>query len=271
MPWAYASRDELKRRLGDSLTTSDAIYKSVQEGVARAFDDELGRTFRIYTALRYTKAACPELVLLDADLLSLTLLRTDLIGLRTYDWTWAVTDYDLNPDNAAIDRAPYWEIRRRPFVTKWFPVGVAQGVEVTGKWGYWEDLASGGTLGAAIVSTSATSITLTSGHSIESLHTILIDSEQMYVTATTATTATVERGANGTTAATHLNAAAVQFYRYPPSITEASLIQASRIFRRKDAPFGVTGAAEFGVASLIARIDPDVKMMIQAYRYSRAA
>lgn len=52
----------------------------------------------------------------------------------------------------------------------------------------------------------------------------------------------------------------------PKPVQEACLIQASRLFRRKDAPFGVTGAAEFGTTTLIARLDPDVKMLLESYR-----
>lgn len=50
----------------------------------------------------------------------------------------------------------------------------------------------------------------------------------------------------------------------PDPITEASLIQAARLFRRKDSPEGVTGSSEWGVVRL-SRRDPDVWNLIEPY------
>jgi hypothetical protein len=43
---------------------------------------------------------------------------------------------------------------------------------------------------------------------------------------------------------------------------QATLIQAARLYRRKDSPEGVTGSAEWGVVRL-PRIDPDVSALIK--------
>ncbi|MFC8456442.1 hypothetical protein ACFUJ0_06100 [Streptomyces sp. NPDC057242] len=50
----------------------------------------------------------------------------------------------------------------------------------------------------------------------------------------------------------------------PDDITEAALIQAARLYRRKDSPEGVTGSAEWGVVRL-SRRDPDVWNLIDPY------
>lgn len=50
----------------------------------------------------------------------------------------------------------------------------------------------------------------------------------------------------------------------PDDITEASLIQASRLFKRKDSPEGIIGSAEWGVRNL-SRRDPDVWNLIEPY------
>lgn len=50
----------------------------------------------------------------------------------------------------------------------------------------------------------------------------------------------------------------------PAEITEATLIQASRLYKRKDSPEGVTGSAEWGVVRL-SRRDPDVWALIEHY------
>lgn len=48
----------------------------------------------------------------------------------------------------------------------------------------------------------------------------------------------------------------------PPDITQATLIQASRLYKRKDSPEGVMGSAEWGVVRL-SRRDPDVWALIE--------
>ncbi|MFC9247751.1 phage gp6-like head-tail connector protein [Streptomyces sp. NPDC057136] len=50
----------------------------------------------------------------------------------------------------------------------------------------------------------------------------------------------------------------------PHDIEQAALIQAARLFRRKDSPEGVTGSAEWGVVRL-SRRDPDVWNLIEQY------
>ncbi|MFI5755625.1 phage gp6-like head-tail connector protein [Streptomyces sp. NPDC051569] len=50
----------------------------------------------------------------------------------------------------------------------------------------------------------------------------------------------------------------------PDEIREAALIQAARLYRRKDSPEGVTGSAEWGVVRL-SRRDPDVWALIEHF------
>lgn len=50
----------------------------------------------------------------------------------------------------------------------------------------------------------------------------------------------------------------------PPDVSEAALIQAGRLYRRKDSPEGITGSAEWGVVRL-SRRDPDVWALIEPY------
>lgn len=48
----------------------------------------------------------------------------------------------------------------------------------------------------------------------------------------------------------------------PGPVAEATLLQANRLFKRKDSPEGVAGSAEWGVIRL-SRIDPDVQALVQ--------
>jgi hypothetical protein len=47
----------------------------------------------------------------------------------------------------------------------------------------------------------------------------------------------------------------------PDQVVQATLIQATRLYRRKDSPEGVAGQGEFGVVRL-SRIDPDVQALL---------
>lgn len=51
----------------------------------------------------------------------------------------------------------------------------------------------------------------------------------------------------------------------PPAIREATLLQAARLYKRKDAPFGIAGTADHGQLQTISKIDPDVKELIAPF------
>lgn len=52
----------------------------------------------------------------------------------------------------------------------------------------------------------------------------------------------------------------------PASVNQACLIQCHRIFKRKDAPEGMMGFADFGVVRMQSRLDPDVAAMLDPYQ-----
>ena len=54
----------------------------------------------------------------------------------------------------------------------------------------------------------------------------------------------------------------------PEDIQRACLIQSIRLFKRKDAPFGVVGPNEFGQSTILVKFDPDVQMLLDPYRRS---
>lgn len=56
----------------------------------------------------------------------------------------------------------------------------------------------------------------------------------------------------------------------PAVIKQACLLQASRLFKRKDAPFGILGSAELGSElRLLDRLDPDVAVLLAGLRRLR--
>lgn len=53
----------------------------------------------------------------------------------------------------------------------------------------------------------------------------------------------------------------------PVAVQQATLLQASRLFKRKDAPFGVAGSPDLGSElRLLAKVDPDVEVVLGPYR-----
>lgn len=55
----------------------------------------------------------------------------------------------------------------------------------------------------------------------------------------------------------------------PTTVTQATVIQASRIFKRLDSPLGVAGFGEIGVMRVSSSLDPDVRMLVEPYRRMR--
>ena len=49
-------------------------------------------------------------------------------------------------------------------------------------------------------------------------------------------------------------------------VKRACLLQCTRLFKRKDSPFGVMSISDFGQVTVIPRLDPDVKLILDQYR-----
>ena len=52
----------------------------------------------------------------------------------------------------------------------------------------------------------------------------------------------------------------------PAEVKMACLIQASRLFKRKDSPFGIAGTSELGMLQMIPKFDADVRMLLENFR-----
>ncbi len=114
----------------------DSILENAVEAASRWIDHWTGRRFYAASETRYYTAEYADTLFVD-DLLSVTTLKTDDDGDRTYENTWATADYDLMPFNATLESQP------EPFT--WLeitPEGdfsfatIAKGVEIVGSFGY---------------------------------------------------------------------------------------------------------------------------------------
>jgi hypothetical protein len=189
----YCALTDIKPRLGIATanTDDDTILEQVITAVSRLIDERTGRRFFVNSAdeIRYFTAEFNDF-LRTGDLVSITSLYTDDSGNRTYGTLWTTADYDLEPDNAALDSIPYNAIAISPVGSKNFPVGIRKGVKITGKFGW-------------------TAV--------------------------------------------------------PAIIKEVCLIQSTRIFKRKDTPFGIAGAAELGQIT-IPKFDSDVELLLRPFK-----
>ena len=122
-----------------------------------------------------------------------------------------------------------------------------QTLTILGEWGYTNDTILV-TTADAVASTTATSVSVSSAANFGPAQTVLIDSEQMYITSISGNTLTVERGVNGTTAATHSGGANASRYDYPPLIVQACLDIGKIMFRNRD--MGSAGTIGGGTESM---------------------
>jgi hypothetical protein len=189
----YCTLVELKSGLTSGMGTSqDSVIERVVTAVSREIDKHCRRWFYGISGTRYyTPVDYAKLDIDDVGTSGSITLKTDEDGDRTYETTWASTDYDLWPYNAA----PYMEIHVTPQGNYAWPVKVAKSVQLAAVFGYQ----------------------------------------------------------SGTSALA------------PADVREACIIQSTRIFHRKDNPYGVAGNAEMGQLIQIATLDPDVKLLLEPY------
>jgi hypothetical protein len=193
--FGYTTVALLKARIANiSGTSSDSMLEAVVEAVSREIDNYCGRRFYSVNEARYYSPDDENIVMVDDIGTSGGItVESDADGDRTYENTWADTDYDLWPYNDA----PYMEIHTAPNGTLTFPTDLAKGVKVTAHFGY-------------VYGTSSTDA--------------------------------------------------------PKVVQEACLIQCLRLWKRKDAPFGVAGSAEMGQMIVLPKLDPDVELLLKSLR-----
>lgn len=132
---AYTTLNEFKERITVDDSLDDATLESIITATSRAIDDITGRRFYAATETRYYSAERAD-YLRVFDLLSVTDLKTDEDGNRTYEVTWATTDYDLMPFNATLDGEPFRWIETTPDGDNYFPTGLTKSTEIKGSFGY---------------------------------------------------------------------------------------------------------------------------------------
>jgi hypothetical protein len=228
---SYASIADIKSVLGITATTDDTIIRKIAEAASRSIDQYTNRTFVTSTATKYFNGAN---VLWIPDLLSITTLKTDEDGDGTYENTYQVAtepiDYYLYGVGLEDTLNTYPKIRIETSVNGdygGFATGCEHGVQIAGVWGYGDGISASpyiaDTTTNEALDTSETGVDVTLATNLSAGQLILVESEQMYIYSVASTTLTVERGVNGTTAATHDTAKTIYIYQYPSDIRQACI------------------------------------------------
>ena len=291
----YATSDDLRDYLaGTSYSsgwTSDAgSIRRILEGSSRRIDDYCGGgTFGPLTQTRYydigsgTLRQSPQYTTAsDQGDLSSTVSTAGVIPLdgwlispttvTAYGATDRATsetltegynaDFWLMPSNFA----PKTILKLNEDTTKGLDAG-QQTLAIIAEWGYTSDTVNV-TTSDAIASTTATSASVTSAADLGPAQTILIDSEQLYITAISGNTLTVERGVNGSTAATHSGGATVYRYDYPELVVQACLDLSKIVFRDRDLGTVTTiGSGDASITSAAGEIN-SILMTLDQYQVS---
>lgn len=133
----YATLAALKERLGTVPAEHDALLENLITAASRAIDDHTGRRFYAATDTRYYTATNAYCLDLADDLRTVTTLKTDEDGDRTYEITWdSADDYYLAPYNAATDGRPYSSIEVDRVNGDYTFPSTVRGIQIVGSFGY---------------------------------------------------------------------------------------------------------------------------------------
>jgi len=219
---SYCSIADVKGILGISSASDDTMIRKICESSSRSIDAYCNRFFYTESTTKYFHGGSK--LWLKPDLLSVTTLKTDEDGDATFENTYASTDYYLLP----LNEFPKTEIiisDDSDYGT--FAAGIKKGVEIGGVWGYGDGISAtpyiSDTTTAEELDDSETEVDVTSATNLSVGQVILVESEQMYIYSISSTTLTVERGVNGTTAASHDNGKTIYIYQYPSDIRQACI------------------------------------------------
>jgi hypothetical protein len=242
---SYATLAQLRARQGDGATdtSNDVKYLAKLRRASALIDAETGRLFQPMNAARTFDYENSRWLLWHGfDLLSLT----------------SVTNGDGSTvDSTAIKLlgpGPYFGVDVDGTLAYLsYSTTTVQALTVAGVWGWHDDYANAWhATGQTVqdtggISASAATITVTSTAGADSWgispcvsagNLIQVESEWMQVVTTTATTLTVMRAQNGTTAAAHAKDTAISVYEAPADIQETCLLWAAYLVAQDSTDLG---------------------------------
>ena len=272
----YAHLDKLKRRLEPTGTESsyttgyDTALLELLNAASRMIDRFTNRRFYVWYGTKYFDGSSDPFDVYDLLSIDSGGFDLDETADDTYGSVVVTTDYYLYP----LNEWPKTQIKTAPDGEYGgFASGIRKGIRIVGNWGYGDGESaspysdSGDSVQNNPLSSSDTSLTVSGGATFGEGQTLLIESEQVYISSISTSTLTIVRAVNGTTAASHVQNTTIYIYNYPYDIVEACLIQAMRWWKRKDTAFAdVIGIPELGAVSVFKGLDPDVRLILNSYR-----
>ena len=182
MPNFYAGLEALKRAGAINGSDEDTRIKRLIEAVSRRIDQETRRRFIPQTATRLydwpPETHGPSTILwLDESLLSVTTLLSK--AQDASPTTIPAADYFLEPQRYG---PPYNRIEIDLSSTSAFEAGATaqRSISVAGSWGYGNDTVAAGALAEALDATE-TGVDVTDASLVDVGDTLLVESEQMFV------------------------------------------------------------------------------------------
>lgn len=257
----YITLSELKVQLDINDTLSDSQLSTVIETASRSIDGYCGRSFYPERKTNYFDTPCGR----DLDMGLYDCLEIVTIT-NGSEGALATTEYRTFPYNFT----PFYEIRLKPQSTSFWATDTdaseIAAISVDAVWGYRfnysrEAWSSVTTLSSGISDTDTTIVTALE-YPFVAGDIIKLGTEMMLVTDSDTAGVDVTRGYNGTTAAAHLAGVSCYRFEFEPAIAQATMLQAQRYWKRKDAPFGVAGVGTLGQVVSIGSIDPDIQMLL---------
>lgn len=305
---SYATLQGCRNQLGASVTGDDAKLASFIEAASQAIDRYCGRSFgeTIATYGFTVQLGRRDMRFLEHDLLSLTTLtnadatvipntgytlfprnrtpKQEIILTQDYRWTPASGDLIYEDPDGIHPRMYGFDDEGADWAGGYGRASwVREGVQIAGLWGYhtdyglaWENTAlttSGST------SASATSLVLSAaaGTAIDVGDVLKIGSEYLLVTApiagtSTATTLTVRRAYNGSTAAIHATLSPIYRWLPEPLIVEATRRLVAGMYEsRNNATGDRQVVAEIGAISIPSDAYVKVTRLLETFRNEMAA
>lgn len=263
----YSNLVAIKDSLGILATTHNDRLLALLEVASRTIDRYCDRHFFVKSETRYFDGSKAPLQI--NDLLSIDTLTTDEDGDATFENTFATTDYILYPLNTfpktkielSVD-SDYGGFGHRK-----------KGCSIAGKWGYGDGVSampysSSGDLTGDNLSDVATSCDVTDADNFSPGQTILLSSEQCYISAydTTGDTLTLIRGVNGTTAVGHNAGTGIYIYDYPADIEQTCLSLAEKIFTTRGKGFQSERLGDYSYTMAKSSIPEPEKTLLTQYR-----
>lgn len=254
----------------------DAVILDHVLAASREVELRLGRGFYPYTGMNAYRwppfaVAYSWEVYTDDDILSVSSVQVAAGGIGAVPI--ALTQYYLEPQQFG---APYNRLEVDLSSSDVLQAGPTpqRSVQITGQWGYCATLAAAGLLTSGINAT-ATTLTVSTPVAVQQGDVILIDSEALFIdhsASLTSGTAVVQRGVNGTMAASHLINAPIQRYRAPADIRRLVRGEAISTFQQDQGSWArATGSTDITLRAANTQLTQYWQRAEATYRRTRMA